>query len=221
MNHVKLGVFGGTFHPVHLGHLRAAEEVREALGLERVLFVPAKIPPHKEAGGIAPPEQRLEMVRRAVADNPRFEVSDLELRRSGPSYSIDTLQALRSELGARAELWFLLGSDAFREIDTWHRYPEIFAVADLAVMSRPPHPGRSAAPKGMAEFLTPTDGGYRHVAGRQVRFVPVTLLDISSTEIRRALAEGRSVRYLVPDAVLPELQRSGPPHPPEGARSCR
>jgi nicotinate-nucleotide adenylyltransferase len=201
-------VFGGTFNPVHLAHLRVAEEVREALGLDRVLFVPARIPPHKTSAQVAPPAERLAMVREAVAGNPRFEVSDLELRRQGPSYSVDTLAALRAGLGARDRLWFLLGADSFREIHTWHRFPEIFRVADLAVMRRPPDLGALPPPPGLAGELEAVAGGYRHASGRDVRFVPVTLLDISSTQIRRALAEGRSVRYLVPDAVLARLEPS-------------
>ncbi|MBI5016589.1 MAG: nicotinate (nicotinamide) nucleotide adenylyltransferase [Deltaproteobacteria bacterium] len=203
---MNLGVFGGTFNPVHLAHLRVAEEVREAVRLDRVLFVPARLPPHKRSVEVASPAERLAMVRDAVAGNPGFEVSDLELRREGPSYSVDTLEALRSGLGHGDQLWFLLGADSFRDIHTWHRYREIFRVADLAVMRRPPDLGHLPPPPGMAGALTATDGGYRHDSGHEVRFVPVTLLDISSTQIRRSLAEGRSVRYLVPDAVRARLR---------------
>lgn len=210
---MDLGVFGGTFNPVHLGHLRAAEETREALGLERVLFVPAKIPPHKEARAVAPPEVRLDLVCRAVEGNPAFAVSDLELRRAGPSYSVDTLGELRSGLGRNDRLWFLVGSDAFREIHTWYRYPELFALADVAVMSRPPGELRAAPPASLAGDFTPEGDGLRHRSGREVRFVPVTLLDISGTAVRRALVGGGSVRYLVPEAVRGELERLGQEHP--------
>lgn len=210
---MELGIFGGTFHPVHLGHLRAAEEVREALGLARVLFVPAKLPPHKDARAVAPPEVRLDLVRRAVEGNPAFGVSDLELRRAGPSYSVDTLRDFRERLAPEDRLWFLVGSDAFREIHTWYRYPEIFALADLAVMSRPPQAAPPAPPPGLEGELTPVPGGLRHRSGREVRFVPVTLLDVSATAIRRALVQGRSVRYLVPEAVRGELERLGREHP--------
>ncbi len=210
---MELGVFGGTFNPVHLGHLRAAEEVREALGLERVLFVPAKTPPHKGARAVAPPEVRLDLVRRAVADNPGFAVSDLELRRPGPSFSVDTLGELREGLGAGDRLWFLVGADAYREIHTWHRYPELFALADVAVMSRPPEGAAAAPPASLAGDFTAEGDRLRHRSGREVRFVPVTLLDISGTAIRRALARGGSVRYLVPEAVRGELAGLGRDHP--------
>jgi len=210
---LDLGVFGGTFNPVHLGHLRAAEEVREALGLERVLFVPAKTPPHKGARTVAPPDARLDLVRRAVAENPFFAVSDLELRRPGPSYSVDTLRELREGLGAEDRLWFLMGTDAYREIHTWHRYPELFALADVAVMSRPPEAVAAAPPASLARDFTPEGDGLRHRSGREVRFVPVTLLDISGTAVRRALSRGRSLRYLVPEAVRGELERLSRDHP--------
>lgn len=199
-------MFGGTFNPVHLAHLRVAEEAAEALGLDRVLFVPARIPPHKASAEVAPPAERLAMVRDAVAGNPRFEVSDLELRREGPSYSVDTLAALRAGLGAADRLWFLLGADAFREIHTWRRFAEIFRAADLAVLRRPPDLDPLPPPPGLGAELEPTRDGYRHASGREVRFVPVTPLDISSTRIRRALQEGRSIRYLVPEGVRARLE---------------
>jgi nicotinate-nucleotide adenylyltransferase len=210
---LKLGVLGGTFNPIHLGHLRAAEEVREAVGIDRVLFIPAKVPPHKGAAGIAPPEVRFELVRDAVAGNSCFDVSDLELRREGPSFSVNTLAHLRAHMAPGDRLWFLLGSDAFREIHTWHRYPELFALADIAVMRRPPGGADPVPPRDLRELFSPSEGGFRHVSGHEVRFVPVTLLDISSTRIRGALIEGRSVRYLVPEPVRQRLEALGREHP--------
>ena len=135
---MQLGVLGGTFDPIHLGHLRAAEEAREALGLDRVLFLPACTPPHKVSRRITPSAARLELVQRAVVDNPRFAVSDLELNRAGPSYSVDTLAELRRGLGTDDRLWFMLGEDAFREVHTWCSYGELFRLADFAVLRRPP-----------------------------------------------------------------------------------
>lgn len=215
---MNVGVLGGTFNPVHLGHLRAAEEVREALGLDRVLFVPARVPPHKASAEVAPPALRLRMVRAAVEGNPGFEVSDLELRREGPSYMVDTLATLRDGLGPSDRLWLLVGADAFREVHTWWRFPDLFRLADFAVMRRPPDTGALPLPRGIELDFAPSAGGYVHASGREVRFVPVTLLDISSTRIRRALDEGRSVRYLVPEAVLAELREILPTTPfQEGA----
>ncbi|MFU8857058.1 MAG: nicotinate-nucleotide adenylyltransferase [Deferrisomatales bacterium] len=210
---MELGVFGGTFNPVHLGHLRAAEEAREALGLERVVFVPAKIPPHKEARAVAPSDVRLDLVRRAVGDNPAFDVSELELRRDGPSYSVDTLRELRAGLGPGDRLWFLVGSDAYREIHTWSRYAELFALADVGVLSRPPGELRAAPPARLEGDFTFEGCVLRHRSGREVRFVPVTLLDISATAVRQALARGSSVRYLVPEAVREDLERLARGHP--------
>lgn len=207
---MKIGVLGGTFNPIHFGHLRAAEEVREALGLDRVLFVPAKIPPHKSSSEVARPEVRLEMTRRALAGNPHLQVSEIELRREGLSYSVDTLHELRSSLGPADRLWFIVGSDAFREIHTWHRFPEIFRAADILVMRRPPAEGEITPPLELSSQFAASETGFRHESGREVRILPITLLDISSTRIRRALAEGRSIRYLVPDPVLAYLESQEP-----------
>jgi len=203
---VRVGVFGGTFNPVHLGHLRAAEEVREALSLERVLFVPARVPPHKGGEPVAPADVRLELVTRAVGGNPGFGVSDLELRREGPSYSVDTLTELQEGAAGEGELWFLMGADAYREVHTWHRYAELFRLANVAVMRRPPGAGPLVAPRGLAGDFAATGEGLRHRSGRHVRLVDITLLDISSTQVRRALARGCSIRYLVPEAIRPTLE---------------
>jgi len=197
-----LGLFGGTFDPIHLGHLRVAEEAVDALGLDRMLFVPARIPPHKRRHDLSDPARRLALVRAAIRGNPRFGVSGMELTRAGPSYTVETLKALRRGKRAPERLWFLLGCDAFREIGTWHRYEEIFALADLAVLRRPPDDALPPPPDALAAKLLPTKEGYRHrESGREVRFLSVTNLDISSSAIRSALAEGRSIRYLVPEAV--------------------
>jgi nicotinate-nucleotide adenylyltransferase len=217
---LRLGVFGGTFDPIHLGHLRVAEEAGEILGLDRVLFLPSKTPPHKDAGRVTPPQARLELVRKAVADNPRFEVSGLELERDGPSYSVDTLVELRRDLGPDDRLWFLLGVDAFREVGTWCRFPELFRLADLGVLRRPP-PGPYPDPPPGAGTFVPTPRGYRHDSGREVRFVDVTLLDISSTRVRQILAAGQSLRYLVPAAIRPTLEEWSHTHPEWFAESAK
>lgn len=209
---MQLGVLGGTFDPIHLGHLRVAEEAREALGLDRVLFLPARIPPHKVSRRVTPPVVRLELVQRAVANNPGFAASDLELNRAGPSYSVDTLAELRRGLGPDDRLWFLLGEDAFREVHTWHSYAELFHLADIGVLRRPPAGAPPPPPDGAGSF-TPIPGGYRHDGGREVRFIDVTLLDISSTRVRQALAAGRSVRYLVPESIWPSLAEWRQDHP--------
>jgi len=209
---LNVGVFGGTFNPVHMGHLRAAEDVRQTLGLDRLLFVPSGAPPHKAAKGVAPSTVRLEMVRLAIEGNPYFEASSIEIDRQSPSYSTDTLKELGSSFGGKARLWFLIGSDAFLEIHTWKNFDEIFELADLAVMLRPPPSPDIAPPSKLSAKFTKTENGFVHVSGKQVRLVPVSMLDISSTAIRKALLEGKSIRYLVPDSVLDFLNNSAEQH---------
>lgn len=198
---MKLGLFGGTFNPIHLGHLRVAEEVCDALALDRLIFVPAKIPPHKRHSELADAEFRLRLVRAAIRGNPRFGVSDAEIRREGPSYSVDTLKAFRASRRPLERLWFVMGCDQFREIGTWYRCRELFELADIAVMNRPPEKEMPALPAGLAAEFERGPEGYLHKSGREVRFVPVTPLLISSTAVREAVREGRSIRYLVPESV--------------------
>ena len=207
---MSLGILGGTFNPVHLAHLRIAEEVREALGLESVLFVPAGDPPHKRAI-IAPFEQRLEMLEIATAPNPAFEVSDLEGRREGRSYTLHTLR----ELGARhpdRRLWFIIGSDAFELLEGWHRPEELFALASFAVVGRPgkaARPLEALLPATLARDFEPTPLGLEHRSGQEIREVAVTPLAVSASDLRRRVARGASLRYLVPDAVIDYIQKHG------------
>ena len=134
---LRLGLFGGTFNPIHYGHLRSAEEVCEALALTRLWFIPAGHPPHKTAPGITPFEVRLEMSRLAVGDHPVMAVSDIEGRRPGRSYSIETLRQIRQEVGPAWELYFILGLDAILEIATWKDYTDLFTLSHFVVLDRP------------------------------------------------------------------------------------
>jgi nicotinate-nucleotide adenylyltransferase len=182
---VRLGVYGGAFDPPHLGHLVAASEACDALGLDRMLWIPSAVHPLKAVGTAA--ALRLEMVRSAVAGDPRFQADDLELRRRGPSYTVDTLRALRGrEPGAT--LFFVTGADNLAELPRWREPDEIARLATLAVVSR-------------AGEALPADAAYPAVA------VPVTRVDVSSTEVRRRVAAGASIRYLVPDAVRAVIER--------------
>jgi nicotinate-nucleotide adenylyltransferase len=192
----RMGVFGGTFNPIHVGHLRAAEEVTEALGLERMLFVPSAAPPHKSdpAGdAVAPAEWRLAWARRAVQDNPRFQVDDLEVERGGPSYSVDTLRILAERLAPDRPV-FVIGHDAFVELGTWKEPETILRLAHFAVTTRPPVARGQLAdwlPRCLRDDVeVAPDGlsGRHRGAGTWVR-------------IRRRLREGRSVRYLLPEVV--------------------
>ncbi len=189
----SVGILGGTFDPVHHGHLAIAEDAREALGLERVLFVPAASPPHKPGRPVTPPGDRLAMVTLAIAGNPAFAVSDLEVRRGGASYTVDTLEALRAE--GLAEPWLILSSEALALLPEWRDPRRVLALARLAVV-----------PRSGFDPLGP-DWVERHFPGavERVRFLPGPLLPISGSVVRRRARAGRSVRYLVPDAVAAYL----------------
>jgi nicotinate-nucleotide adenylyltransferase len=199
-----LGIFGGSFNPVHLGHLRAAEEVRDAERLEEMRLVPAALPPHKD--GLIAAEHRLRMVELAVAGVPGFCVSRLELDRPGPSYSVDTLRAVRAEVGTAARVVFVLGLDAFRDFHTWKEHATIFTLADVVVVTRPPAPSRLSAddiPLAAREaFWYDSDSEvFRHRSGHVLKLQHITALDIAAASIRTAVAAGGSIRFLVPAAV--------------------
>jgi nicotinate-nucleotide adenylyltransferase len=184
---VRLGVFGGTFDPPHIGHLVAAQDARTALDLDRVILVPAAVPPHKLDRPVTPGHLRLELLRAAVAGDARFEVDDVELRRGGPSWTVDTLRALRA-CRPGAELFLLVGMDQFAEFDTWREPHEIRRLARIAVLAR----GGAAVP-----------------AGADWTAVNVTRIDLASTEIRRRVAAGLPIRFLVRDAVEALIVRHG------------
>jgi len=211
-----IGIYGGTFNPIHLGHMRAAEEVVEALGLDRMLFVPSARPPHKrdEIDETAPARTRLEWVELAVRDNPRFVADAIEVDRPGPSYLVDTLRALRERFAAD-ELTFVVGQDAFSEMGTWRAPREIFRLAHVAVTTRPPVVSGSIAgwlPECVAQdFDVDRDGARaRHRDGTtRIQQVPVTPIDISASDIRARIRAGRSIRYLLPEAVRAAVLASG------------
>jgi len=227
---LRVGVYGGTFNPVHLGHLRAAEEVAEQLRLERVLFVPSGQPPHKplddDSDPLATADQRLAWVRDAIAGNPRFELSTLEVERDGPSYLVDTLEELGHRL-APARPVFLLGRDAFQEMGGWREPRRLLTLADFAVTTRPPTPGDAGqAPGGEAPLESLSDWLPEEVrqdvelsadgrtathreAGTRIELVGIHALDISATALRARVRAGRSLRYLVPEVVRESIEKSG------------
>jgi nicotinate-nucleotide adenylyltransferase len=199
---VPIGLLGGSFDPIHLGHLVLAEGARETLGLERVVFVPNNIPPHKAGRQLAPAADRLRMVELAIAGNPAFEVSDIELRREGKSYSIDTVRQLLAEHPEGWDIHFLIGADSLHELPTWYRAAELADLCMFVVASRP---GESL------DDLEPLRGKLRDdqiaaIAGRRIE---IPLIGISSTEIRRRVREGLSIRYLVPDPVQRYIVEKG------------
>jgi nicotinate-nucleotide adenylyltransferase len=201
----RIGILGGTFNPVHLAHLRSAEEVREAQRLDQILFIPSATPPHKPTGGLVNAAHRLAMVRLAIAGNPHFRLSTIELDRPGRSYSVDTLRLLRARMPA-AHFSFILGVDAFREIATWKEYATIFTLCDVIVTSRPPFedtPLRGLIPVALrSQFCYRSDSrDLEHSTGNRVIFQPISGLDISASSIRLRLRRGQSIRYLVPTSV--------------------
>jgi nicotinate-nucleotide adenylyltransferase len=202
----RLGLFGGTFNPIHYGHLRSAEEVCEALGLTRLWFIPASQPPHKAAQGITPFEVRLEMTRLAVGDHPVMSVSDLEGRRPGRSYSIETLRQIRQEVGPTWELYFILGLDAVLEIATWKDYQDLFTLSHFVILDRPGY-DRQLLEDVLLREVHPefrplqNERGFQHPSGHKVVFQETTLMDISGTGIRNLVRQGRSIRYLLPKEV--------------------
>jgi nicotinate-nucleotide adenylyltransferase len=200
-----IGVFGGTFDPIHLGHLRAAEEVREVHDLDEMRLVPAAVPPHRR-GAVASAADRLCMVELAIADAPAMRAWDVELGRPGRSYSIETLRMLRNEVGPAMRVVFVLGRDAFADFDSWKEHAAIFALCDIVVMTRPPWPLRLAlddfpvASRGAFRY-DPTSEAFRHESGHVVALQRITALDISATAIRTRVAARQSIRFLVPPGV--------------------
>ena len=191
---MTLGVFGGTFDPIHVAHLAVAEAARDALGLERVLFVPNRQPPHKPDQVVTPAADRLAMVRAAIADNPAFEVSTIEIDREGPSYTSDTLEALRAErvaVGESGDLALILSADAVAGLATWHEPARVLELAQLVIAPRDGYPDIDEAAIA------------RLVPGAEARIVVLDgpRMSLSASEIRSRAAVGRSLRYLVPDAV--------------------
>ncbi|HEX7012071.1 MAG TPA: nicotinate-nucleotide adenylyltransferase [Steroidobacteraceae bacterium] len=204
-----IGIFGGTFDPIHYGHLRTAFELQEALRLGEVRFMPAGNPPHREAT-VASAEVRLAMVRAATADQPGFVVDDREVRREGLSYSVDTMRTLREDF-PRDSLCLIIGMDAFLGLPKWYQWRELLDLAHLVVAHRPGWRAPRMGPLG--ELLVDRGTGrisdlHESPAGR-IYIHAVTQLEISSTEVRKLIAAGRSPRYLMPDAVREIIDQTG------------
>ena len=202
-----LGILGGTFDPIHHGHLRMAQEAIEQCGMGQVLIIPTGIPPHR-AAPLASAQARWEMVRLAVAGHADFLVDVREVFRTDPCYTVDTLTGLRTELGQQQPLCLILGSDAFLQLHTWHDWKQLFELAHIVVMQRPGQPlGNAIAqanPELQAEYrarLAPAPLALQETSGGRILALDMPGLDISSTDIRRRIAENRSIRYLLPDAV--------------------
>jgi nicotinate-nucleotide adenylyltransferase len=191
--HPRIGLFGGTFDPPHLGHLRLAEEARESLALDRVVFIPARVPPHKRSRRVSPPAVRLRLLRAALRGTG-FRIDTLELGRRGPSYTVETLELLHAR-HPRAEFFLLAGADSLRDLPTWREPDRILELAVLAVARRP----------GVGAARNRLPAAWR----RRIAFLDNPPLDVASSDLRARIAAGRSIRFLVPAAVERLVSRLG------------
>lgn len=210
-----IGIFGGTFDPIHYGHLRLAEELAEHAKLAEVRFMPSGTPPHRTRPG-ADAHHRVAMVRLAVADNPLFSVDDRETRRIGPAYTHDTLTELRQQVGTQRPLALLLGADAFLDFATWHKWRSLFDLAHVIVAYRPGYPidtwqARMPEPLAHEYAIRSLQQPFAVHLAPAGGIVPVSMtgLDISATFVRNAVQAGESVRYLLPDTVLAYIRSHG------------
>jgi nicotinate-nucleotide adenylyltransferase len=201
-----IGILGGTFNPPHIGHLLCAQEAHERLGLDRVVLMPVHTPPHKEAPGDPGPLERVELCRAAVAGDERFAVWTTEVDRPGPSYTAATLRDIHAE-APQDELTFIVGGDMALSLPTWREPDEVLRLARLAVAER-----SGATRDDIRERLAPLGA-----AGDRVTFFDLPRIDVSSTDVRRRVAEGRPIRWLVPDPVADRIARHGLYHPEEPA----
>lgn len=195
----RVGVMGGTFDPIHHGHLAAAEAVKNGFHLERVIFVPAGYPPHKDIGAITDARTRYVMVVLATNSNPDFEVSTIEMDRPGPSYTIDTIKALAEQLGHSTQLYFITGADAVLEICGWKNVESLLEMCEFIAVTRPGY--NLSSLEQLKEKIGP--GRYE-----RIHVFEVPALAISSSELRRRVKEGRSVKYLVPEAVEQYIKKN-------------
>ncbi|MDB9822409.1 nicotinate-nucleotide adenylyltransferase [Deltaproteobacteria bacterium] len=202
---MRLGILGGTFDPIHFGHLRIAEEMREELQLEKVLLIPGSFPPHKNRKMVTPFLDRLAMTRIAAKDSSLLEVLDLEGRRNGPSYSVETLREIHKLFKNSVELFFIIGMDAFLEINTWKEYKNLFHESNFVVLKRP-----GSSFEELGPFVLSLGVGFKEVnnsstfttpSGNILIYKESTLMDISSTRIREMAGSGKSIRFLLPDPV--------------------
>jgi nicotinate-nucleotide adenylyltransferase len=204
----KIGIFGGTFDPVHIAHLRTAEEFAEILKLDRVLMMVSAIPPHRESP-LASALDRLKMLELAVYDNPVLAASDLEVKRDGPSFTLETVRKVRSESGGSIP-YLALGVDAFFEIATWHKPADVMAEAHIVVLTRPGFEVDLVSPvsRELYDRYQNREGLLVHESGATLRVIQVTSMDLSSSTIRSLITKGRSIRYLVPQPVFKYIQQN-------------
>ncbi len=217
----RIGLFGGTFNPIHLGHVQVIQEVKKGFGLDKIFIIPSALPPHKAPDGLVDAGDRIEMIRLSFSNHPDFAVSGVELNRSGPSYTIDTVRYFKSILPEDDKLFLILGSDAFLEIDTWKSYKDLFLLIPFIVMPRGTEgkSGRMFVRKTVGDYLkSKISEGYKlsasqlsyiHKEKQPVYVFDVTHIDISSTKIRNLIKNGSPIKYLVPEIVEVFIKSKG------------
>jgi nicotinate-nucleotide adenylyltransferase len=218
---MRIGLFGGTFNPIHRGHLWAASEVKKSFKLDQISLIPAALPPHKTCGAVAKADDRLEMIRLSIADFPGITVSAVELNRPGPSYTIDTVRHFKKMLADDSQIFLIMGLDAFLEIDTWKSYTELLKQIAFIVMARPnaDYPDADQGWKILVDYLNSTlsadyefldERGCYISEGRQpIYTIDIDAMDISSTKIRECIKTKKTVENLVPLEVADFIQSKG------------
>jgi nicotinate-nucleotide adenylyltransferase len=196
----RIGIMGGTFNPIHIGHLIAANEVQEKFCLDKVLFIPSGIPPHKPDSEVIDPEHRFEMVRLAVASNSIFEASRIEIDREGNTYTINTLIELKEMYDRETSFYFIIGADVVPELTTWKEFKKVFQLCEFIAVMRP-----GSTENSFFDGIRQLNEKW----GAKIHPVQSRLIDVSSTEIRQRIMDGASVKYLVPDAVESYISEKG------------
>jgi len=196
----RLALFGGSFNPIHLGHLIVARSVAEQLRLDRVVFLPSAVPPHKSAAALIDPDHRAEMVRLAIAGEPLFEFSDIDLKRAGPSYTVDTVAHFRQELGLDVLLHWIIGADSLAELTSWYRVGALVDSCQIVTAARPGWDRVDFEPLR-------TRLSEEQIVSLRAGLLETPRIDISATDIRRRVRAGRSIRYLVPETVREHIER--------------
>lgn len=197
---LKIGISGGTFDPIHIGHLVIAEQAREKMGLDRVLFIPSGNPPHKRDIEVTAAEDRYNMVQKAIEGNPYFEASRMEIDRGGYTYTVDTLRELRRIYGENALLYFIIGADILWDLPGWKEQRQVFSLCEFIAVLRPGYDRQAFS--GQVELL-------QHEYGAVIHWIGAPLIDVSSTMLREKVSLGQSIRYLVPEAVENEINTKG------------
>jgi nicotinate-nucleotide adenylyltransferase len=216
-----IGLFGGTFNPVHLGHVQVIREVKSGFSLDEILIIPSALPPHKKPHGVVAAEDRLKMIRLAFLNDPDFVISDVELKRTGPSYTIDTVRYFRSILPKSTKLYLIMGLDSFLEIDTWKSYKDLFLLIPFIIISRTVRAkdGKKSGWESLENYLrsriskgytfSASQSTFVHDKKQPVFLFDVTPIDISSTTIREHIKKGISIKRLVPEIIEDFIKTKG------------